>query len=66
MKIAKMMPMNYTVVYVEDGGKYSAYRRHSTGEWRSASDDKKIDSDKSEKLERLFKEEMENNGQHII
>ena len=57
MKIAKMIPMNYTVVYVEDGGKYSAYRRHSSGEWRDAKDDRKISDEKSKKLESLFEEE---------
>ena len=57
MKIAKMIPMNYTVVYVEDGGKYSAYRRHSSGEWRDATDDRKMSEEKSKRLESLFQEE---------
>ena len=57
MKIAKMIPMNYTVVYVEEGGKYSAYRRHSTGEWKDATNDRKISKEKSERLESLFQEE---------
>jgi len=57
MKIAKMIPMNYTVVYVEEGGKYSAYRRHSTGEWRDAAGDRKISEENSKRLESLFQEE---------
>ena len=56
MKIIKSVPMNYTVVYVEDGGKYSAYRRYSTGEWKDAKDDSKISREKAEKLEKLFAE----------
>ena len=62
MKIAKMIDMSYTVVYVEDEGRYSAYRRNSAGEWRDATDDSKISPSKSERLERLFKEEKEKNG----
>ncbi len=56
MKIVKSVPMSYTVVYVEDGGKYSAYRRYSTGEWKDAKDDSKISREKAEKLEKLFAE----------
>lgn len=57
MKIAKMIPMNYTVVYVEDGGKYSAYRRNSEGEWKDAISDRNISEERSERLESLFQEE---------
>ena len=45
MKIIKKTAMNYTIVYIEDDGKYSAYKRFGTDEWIDITRNKAI-SDK--------------------
>lgn len=45
MKIIKKTAMNYTIVYIEDGGKYSAYKRFGADEWIDITRNKAI-SDK--------------------
>jgi len=57
MKIVKKIPMNYTIIYTEDNGKYSAYKRFDSKEWydakknRLVSDQKLLDS-----LEEVYSE----------
>ena len=45
MKIVKKIPMCYTIVYIEDAGKYSAYKRFAAEEWQDVSRNKLV-SDK--------------------
>jgi hypothetical protein len=51
MKIVKKIPMNYTVVYVDDNGKYSAYKRFDSSEWYDVTKNRLISN--PELLERL-------------
>jgi len=57
MKILKCIPVSYTIIYVEDGGRYSAYKRFGTGDWQDATDGRKIsDSKLVARLERAYSE----------
>ena len=46
MKTVKKIPMCYTIVYIEDAGKYSAYKRFAAEEWQDVSRNKLV-SDKN-------------------
>ena len=49
------MEMKYTIVYVEDKGKYSVYKRFESNEWYDATLNKKISNKELEKnLEAAF------------
>jgi|LakMenE22Apr09ns_1017241.scaffolds.fasta_scaffold09790_1 hypothetical protein len=55
MNIIKSMEMKYTIVYVEDKGKYSVYKRFESNEWHDATLNKKISNKELEKnLEAAF------------
>lgn len=55
MKILKKIPMNYTIIYIEDAGKYSAYKRFSSEEWQDASRNKLVtDKQLLENLEKVY------------
>ena len=56
MKIVKTIPTSYTIVYVEDAGKYSAYKRYERFEWYNATNNKKISEDQAKKLESAYSE----------
>ena len=56
MKIVKKIPMCYTIVYIEDAGKYSAYKRYERFEWYNATNNKKISEDQAKKLESAYSE----------
>ena len=47
--------MKYTIIYVEDNGKYSVYKRFESNEWHDATQNKKIsDKELEANLEELF------------
>ena len=49
------MEMKYTIVYVEDKGKYSAYKRFDSDNWHDATLNKRISNKELEKnLEAAF------------
>ena len=55
MNIIKSMEMKYTIVYVEDKGKYSAYKRFDSDNWHDATLNKRISNKELEKnLEAAF------------
>ncbi len=55
MKIVKKIPMSYTIVYIEDDGKYSAYKRFSSEEWQDAAKNKIVsDKDLLKNLEEAY------------
>ena len=56
MKIVKTIPTSYTIVYVEDVGKYAAYKRYESDEWYDATNNKKISGEKSKRLEAAYSE----------
>lgn len=57
MKIVKTIPTSYTIVYVEDGGKYAAYKRYESDEWYDATNNRKIgSSDLVKRLESAYSE----------
>ena len=57
MKIVKKIPMNYTIIYVDDNGKYSAYKRFDSKEWYDVKKNRLIsDKELLEKLEEAYSE----------
>ena len=57
MKIVRKIPMNYTVVYVEDRGTYSVYKRFSADEWQDITRSRMVsDKDLVRKLEKAYGE----------
>lgn len=47
--------MCYTIVYIEDAGKYSVYKRFESNEWYDATRNRKIsDKELEADLEELF------------
>lgn len=62
MKIAKIVPFSYEIVYIDDEGKYSVYKRTSDGEWSDALSGKKADTKKSTELESAYKKETKPYG----
>ena len=55
MNIVKSIEMKYTIIYVEDNGKYSVYKRFESNEWHDAARNKKIsDKELEANLEELF------------
>jgi len=55
MNIVKSLEMKYTIIYVEDNGKYSVYKRFESNEWHDATRNKKIsDKELEANLEELF------------
>jgi hypothetical protein len=57
MKIVRKIPMNYTVVYVEDRGRYAAYKRFSADEWHEITRNRMVsDKDLIRKLEAAYSE----------
>ena len=57
MKIVRKIPMSYTVVYVEDRGNYSAYKRFSADEWQDITRSRMVsDKDLVRKLEKAYAE----------
>lgn len=62
MKIAKIVPFRYEIVYIDSGGKYSAYKRSDSGEWSDAITGKKQGYKESEELESAYKKSMDKDG----
>jgi len=57
MKIVKKIPMNYTIIYMEDNGKYSAYKRFSSEEWYDAKKNRLVSNQELlENLEEVYSE----------
>ena len=55
MKIVKKIPMNYTIIYIEDAGKYSAYKRFSADEWQDAKRERLVsDKELLKNLEEVY------------
>ncbi len=55
MKILKSIEVKYTIIYVENDGKYSAYKRFESNEWHDAVRNKKIsDKELETNLEELY------------
>jgi hypothetical protein len=57
MKIVKKIPMNYTIIYIDDNGKYSAYKRFSSEEWYDVKKNRLVsDQERLENLEEVYSE----------
>jgi len=55
MKILKSIELKYTIIYIEDNGKYSVYKRFESDNWHDATINKKISNKElEEKLEAVF------------
>jgi hypothetical protein len=54
MNIIKSMEMKYTIVYVEDNGKYSAYKRFESDKWHDDSNRKISNKELEKNLEAAF------------
>jgi len=55
MNIVKSIEMKYTIIYVEDNGKYSVYKRFESNEWHDAVRNRKIsDKELEADLEELY------------
>jgi nitrous oxide reductase accessory protein NosL len=49
--------MNYTIIYIDDNGKYSAYKRFSSEEWYDAKKNRLVSDQKLlENLEEVYSE----------
>jgi hypothetical protein len=55
MKIVKSIEVKHTIIYVEDNGKYSAYKRFDKNEWYDGVRNRKVsDKELESNLEELY------------
>jgi hypothetical protein len=54
MNVIKSTEMKYTIVYIEDNGKYSAYKRFESDKWYDDSNRKITNRELEKNLEEAF------------
>jgi hypothetical protein len=61
MKIVKSIEMKYTIIYIEDDGKYSVYKRFDSNEWFDISKNKLVSNKEYLKILEKTYSDIDNN-----